>query len=152
MLAESSVVTLRSVDDDMAPTFFTVDGRAIVELQHGSRVTIKRSEHCINLIRLDQRSFFSTLRKKLHWGSWSLFYKKGSIENRFYTPFINLLDEFLSEINLIDTDYLADFCGITSIGATSEVSGVEHDASAISPAADANTSSVFIILLFVLVC
>lgn len=68
VLADSSEVELRSIDDDTTPTLFTVDGRVIVEVQHGGSILISKSKHCINLIRLEGRSFYSTLRKKLHWG------------------------------------------------------------------------------------
>ena len=68
ILTESAVVELKSTDEDATPTIFTVDGRVIVEVAHGSSIVIKKSPHTINLIRLEGRSFFSTLRQKLSWG------------------------------------------------------------------------------------
>lgn len=69
VLADTAVVGLRSIDDDHTPTLFTVDGRVVVEVEHGATIRIAKSPHSINLIRLEGRAFYSTLRKKLHWGS-----------------------------------------------------------------------------------
>lgn len=68
VLTDSSVVELKSVDDSEAPTLFSVDGRSPVEIVHGGRVTVEKADYKLNIIRLEGRSFFSTLRHKLHWG------------------------------------------------------------------------------------
>lgn len=67
VLADTSVVKLRAIDDDDTPTVFTVDGRIIVEVEHGGVISIKKSKHSVQLIRLKNRSFYATLRKKLNW-------------------------------------------------------------------------------------
>ncbi len=68
VLTDSSVVELRSVDDSEVPTLFSVDGRSPVEIVHGGSVTVEKADYKLNIIRLEGRSFFSTLRHKLHWG------------------------------------------------------------------------------------
>ena len=68
VLSDSSVVDLISVDDSQEPTLFTVDGQCVVEVEHGGKVRVGKADHMLNIIRLEDRSFFSTLRQKLHWG------------------------------------------------------------------------------------
>lgn len=68
VLSDNSVVELISVDDSKSSTLFTVDGQCIVEVEHGGRVRVEKANHELNIIRLEGRSFFATLRKKLHWG------------------------------------------------------------------------------------
>lgn len=46
----------------------TVDGQIFWELSTGSEVEISKASHSINLIRFKENSFYSILRKKLHWG------------------------------------------------------------------------------------
>ncbi len=68
VLSDDSVVELISVDSSKDATLFTVDGQCVVEVEHGGRVRVEKADHILNIIRLDGRSFFSTLRQKLHWG------------------------------------------------------------------------------------
>lgn len=68
VLTDSSVVELKSVDDSEVPTLFSVDGRHPVEVLHGGKIIVEKADHQLNLIRLEGRSFFSTLRQKLQWG------------------------------------------------------------------------------------
>ncbi|MGJ8657487.1 MAG: NAD(+)/NADH kinase [Akkermansiaceae bacterium] len=68
VLTDRSVVELKSVDDSEAPTLFSVDGRCLVEVHHGGSIIVEKADHHLNIIRLEGRSFFSTLRQKLHWG------------------------------------------------------------------------------------
>lgn len=68
VITDTCEVQLKSIDRDGEPTIFTVDGRVIIEVEYGSTITIKKSPHTVNLIRLEDRSFFSTLRQKLDWG------------------------------------------------------------------------------------
>ena len=68
VLSDDSVVELISVDDSEDSTLFTVDGQCVVEVEHGGRVRVEKADHILNIIRLEGRSFFSTLRQKLHWG------------------------------------------------------------------------------------
>jgi len=68
VLTDHSVVELKSVDNSEAPTLFSVDGRCLVEVNHGGIILVEKADHQLNMIRLEGRSFFSTLRQKLHWG------------------------------------------------------------------------------------
>lgn len=68
VLTDNSVVELTSVDNSEAPTLFSVDGRSPLEVLHGGKIIVEKANHQLNLIRLEGRSFFSTLRQKLHWG------------------------------------------------------------------------------------
>ena len=67
ILSQSSIVELKCADDDDAPNIFTVDGRVIIEVAKGGSVMIKKSPYVINLIHLENRSFYTTLRTKLQW-------------------------------------------------------------------------------------
>ncbi len=68
VLSDSSVIDLVSVDPSHEATLFTVDGQCVLEVEHGGKVRVQKANHMFNIIRLQDRSFFSTLRKKLHWG------------------------------------------------------------------------------------
>lgn len=46
----------------------TIDGQEGAALQIGDRLTVRRGEATVPLVRLPGQSFFSTLRRKLHWG------------------------------------------------------------------------------------
>lgn len=46
----------------------TVDGQEGGALRPGDRVAVKRGEATVPLVRFEERSFFRTLRRKLHWG------------------------------------------------------------------------------------
>ncbi len=46
----------------------SVDGRIVGNLEPGQKVRIQRASHKIKLVRFGARSFYSVLRKKLHWG------------------------------------------------------------------------------------
>jgi NAD kinase len=47
--------------------FFTVDGREIVEIAIGSRISVRKAQRSFNLLRLKNRSFYEALRQKLGW-------------------------------------------------------------------------------------
>lgn len=68
VLDESSVVELVSAETSECPAFYSIDGRDVIELPCDARITVKKADHQLHLIRLKDRSHFSTLRKKLHWG------------------------------------------------------------------------------------
>jgi NAD+ kinase len=46
----------------------TIDGQEGAALQLGDRLTVCRGRATVSLVRLEGQSFFSTLRRKLHWG------------------------------------------------------------------------------------
>ena len=68
IVSNSSTVELAPAADAECPMLFTVDGREVVEICQGSRVTVEQAGHALPLLRLPNRSFFSTLRQKLGWG------------------------------------------------------------------------------------
>jgi NAD+ kinase len=47
----------------------TIDGQEGEALVHGDRLVVSRGEATVPLVRLHGQSFFSTLRRKLHWGA-----------------------------------------------------------------------------------
>jgi len=44
-----------------------VDGREGAALTPGDRLVVRRGEASVRLVRFPGQSFFSTLRRKLHW-------------------------------------------------------------------------------------
>lgn len=48
--------------------FFTADGQEGAELQPGDRLVVRKGNATVPLVRFAGQSFFSTLRRKLHWG------------------------------------------------------------------------------------
>lgn len=48
-------------------TILSADGQGVSEMTAGNIITIRRSRDCARLLRLDESSFFETLRRKLHW-------------------------------------------------------------------------------------
>jgi NAD+ kinase len=46
----------------------TIDGQEGAALQPGDRLIVRRGRATVSLVRLTGQSFFTTLRRKLHWG------------------------------------------------------------------------------------
>jgi NAD+ kinase len=46
----------------------TIDGQVGAMLKPGDRVTVRKAEQPVCLVRLPGQSFFSLLRRKLRWG------------------------------------------------------------------------------------
>lgn len=46
----------------------TIDGQVYEPLQEGDRVVIRRAAQAFQLVDLQSRTFYDTLREKLHWG------------------------------------------------------------------------------------
>ncbi|MBR9989336.1 MAG: NAD(+)/NADH kinase [Gemmatimonadetes bacterium] len=59
-----TVTPLAGVDE----VILTVDGQDGAELRPGDHLAVRRGEPRLSLIRLAGQNFFSTLRRKLHWG------------------------------------------------------------------------------------
>ncbi|NWK56304.1 NAD(+)/NADH kinase [Verrucomicrobiaceae bacterium N1E253] len=68
VVSDSSVVELAPASDSSCPMLFTVDGRDVVDIKQGSRITVEQAGHALPLLRIADRTFFSTLRQKLGWG------------------------------------------------------------------------------------
>ncbi|MGJ8672195.1 NAD(+)/NADH kinase [Rubritalea sp.] len=68
VLDEHSEVELVTAESSECNSFYSIDGRDVIELPSDARVRIKKANHQLHLLRLKDRSYFSTLREKLHWG------------------------------------------------------------------------------------
>lgn len=68
VLDDSSEVELVTTDESECLAFYSIDGRDLTELPCDARISIKKADHQLHLLRLKDRSHFSTLRKKLNWG------------------------------------------------------------------------------------
>jgi NAD+ kinase len=49
------------------PMFFTVDGRDILPIGSGARITVSKSDKTFHLVNFSNRSFYEALRQKLGW-------------------------------------------------------------------------------------
>jgi NAD+ kinase len=67
VLPDSAVLKL-SVDT-RDPQFQLALDSHMMDLDVGTTVTIRRSEHTLKMIRIENISFYSTLRNKLMWGA-----------------------------------------------------------------------------------
>ncbi|MFC5051119.1 NAD(+)/NADH kinase [Rubritalea spongiae] len=68
VLDEHSEVELVTAESSECASFYSIDGREVIELPSDARVQIKKADHQLHILRLKDRSYFSTLREKLHWG------------------------------------------------------------------------------------
>lgn len=59
------MVEVRSPGEELV---LTVDGQEGAQLNPGDRLIVRRGEAVVRLVRFQGQSFFSTLRRKLHWG------------------------------------------------------------------------------------
>lgn len=59
-----TVTPLAGIDE----VILTVDGQDGAELRPGDHLAVRRGQPTLPLIRLSGQNFFSTLRRKLHWG------------------------------------------------------------------------------------
>ena len=66
VIPASRRVTVRAADHDQ-DLILTVDGQEARGLGHGESVRVQKGDQEIQLVRFPGQSFFSTLRKKLHW-------------------------------------------------------------------------------------
>lgn len=64
---DASLVEIVPEGSAEEPMFFTVDGRDIVEIAMGSRISVRKSQRSFHLLRLKNRSFYEALRQKLGW-------------------------------------------------------------------------------------
>jgi NAD+ kinase len=66
IVPDEAVIQIKISSDKT--TYLTVDGQVGEELQKGDRVTCRRSEQTVQLIRAGGVGFFDVLREKLQWG------------------------------------------------------------------------------------
>jgi NAD+ kinase len=71
VISLTSVVRVELVSRDV-DTIMAADGRVEAHLAEGGAVTIRRSRRSVRLLHLDDRSFFETIRQKLHWSGSSV--------------------------------------------------------------------------------
>ncbi len=57
------------IRDPNAEVVLTIDGQAGEALVNGDRLVVQRGRATVPLVRFAGQSFFSTLRRKLHWGA-----------------------------------------------------------------------------------
>ncbi len=57
------------IRDPNAEVVLTIDGQAGEALVNGDRLVVQRGRATVPLVRFSGQSFFSTLRRKLHWGA-----------------------------------------------------------------------------------
>jgi NAD+ kinase len=60
-------IAVRQAEPDS--TRLVIDGQASLPLAPGCRVTVRRAPVCFRLVKVPGRSYYRTLRDKLHWGS-----------------------------------------------------------------------------------
>ncbi len=58
-------VTIRCTDEEV---FLSIDGQVGMPVRDGDRLTCRKSQHAVKLLRLGNRNFFDVLRAKLKWG------------------------------------------------------------------------------------
>ena len=68
VISDNSTVELAPAADAECPMLFTVDGRDVVNINNGDRIIVEQAGHALPLLRLEGRSFYTTLRQKLGWG------------------------------------------------------------------------------------
>lgn len=67
LVVRDSVEISVQVNTDEEEAYLSVDGQVGIKVLHGDRVTCRKSEHTIKLLRM-KKSFFEVLRNKLKWG------------------------------------------------------------------------------------
>ena len=68
VVSDHSTVELAPAADAECPMLFTVDGRDVVHIENADRIIVEQAGHALPLLRLEGRSFYTTLRQKLGWG------------------------------------------------------------------------------------
>jgi NAD+ kinase len=68
LFSESEILKL-IVELDSREAVLTIDGQVAYHLKSGSSVLVRKAKHSVNLIKFRDRSFYETLRRKLHWGA-----------------------------------------------------------------------------------
>ena len=57
-----------NINEGADEVFVTYDGQAGYPLQKDDMVVVRKSEHCLRLVRAPARTYFEVLREKLKWG------------------------------------------------------------------------------------
>lgn len=67
IIPDSSIVTAHVLPDAI-PYVYSTDGKSLVVDDPTTELTIRRADHTVNLVKLEDQDFFETLRSKLLWG------------------------------------------------------------------------------------
>jgi len=57
-----------NINEGADEVFVTYDGQTGYPLQKGDMVAVRKSEHCLRLVKAPARTYFEVLREKLKWG------------------------------------------------------------------------------------
>ncbi|MDI6733136.1 MAG: NAD(+)/NADH kinase [Planctomycetota bacterium] len=68
VLPADSTIELRLADGSGQETILTVDGQVSMYLHQSDRIILRKSKALFRLVRPEKRTFYETLREKLHWG------------------------------------------------------------------------------------
>jgi len=68
VVPDDSTIELELADGSGQEIILTVDGQTSMYLRQSDRIALRRARSNFRLVRLGKRSFYETLRKKLHWG------------------------------------------------------------------------------------
>jgi NAD+ kinase len=67
VVSDDALIELSPEDNSGGPMLFTVDGRDCVEIDASDRIEVRKAQQELNLLRLEDRSFYTALRQKLNW-------------------------------------------------------------------------------------
>lgn len=67
IVSDQSTIELAPTDEEECPMLFTVDGREIVKITPGDKISVELAKNSLPLLQLENRHFYSTLRQKLGW-------------------------------------------------------------------------------------
>lgn len=67
IVSDQATVELAPTEESDCPMLFTIDGREIVEITSGDKISVERANISLPLLQLENRHFYSTLRQKLGW-------------------------------------------------------------------------------------
>ena len=67
VVADNSTIEICPMAEGEERILFAVDGRAVLPLAERGVVTVTRAAQPLRFVRMPDRSYYETLRKKLHW-------------------------------------------------------------------------------------
>ncbi len=68
VFADSSVIEIELINADTGNASLVVDGHVRGELQGDEKMTVRRSDLTVDLVRIKGHTYFNALRQKLGWG------------------------------------------------------------------------------------
>ena len=67
VISNESTIDLQPDPSNDGELFLSCDGIEPIALQKNQRVSIRKHSETLSLVRLPERTFYQTLRKKMHW-------------------------------------------------------------------------------------